>query len=176
MHPFIELGKPFPIPLQQGLFSQLARESFQVVACFPQIKPSLVALWQAAPLQYGVLVQDTIPLFVVQFNDTEIHFDVAFNALLETPENQHIFLQGQHHSVKLVLVRQDDNRVLAVRPIEMDPTPMDALRDACRKQVEAFSAAMAVQQKIASVQAQLSPEDLIAETRFYPAIGPTHRP
>ena len=118
----------------------LRQGSFDIMTISSEINPRLIRDWQKGKAAYGVYIEKSIPIFLLNLGSAWT-VDVYFNILLESKEDRQRFFEGDPKDlqVHLYLVSLNQGVVQAFRALDMESKEMLRLKEACFDQVSRYA-------------------------------------
>jgi len=99
----ITVGQPIGItPPEEGYMPILKGPSFDVIAFFSNLSESQILDWLTGGVDYGVFVEDDIPIFLLDLGNTWT-LNVHINILVESEEDQRAFFEGDPNATNVSL-------------------------------------------------------------------------
>lgn len=129
-------------PPNEGYMPVINGASFDVVAFYSNLSQAEIADWQQGSARYGVFIQHSLPLFILDLGSTW-GLDVYLNIIHEDQGTRKHFFEGdpQHTKVNLILVSYPDAVVRSIRTIAIEPDKMRWIKEACFNQPSRYASA-----------------------------------
>jgi hypothetical protein len=165
------MGKPFPHGhkglIHDGAATQIIDKSFNVAYWIAKPRPLEIEIWNTNGFQYGVFEYKHIPFFLVKF-DRGLSFEATFNIWIEKQAGAEYqeFLDGKANWVFFFLVNRSNNILTAIRGIGFDYETMDAIKGACRRQLEYYNHPAEVQAVIQEANNKYPHQELLKITNL----------
>jgi hypothetical protein len=167
-----EIGKPYPhgLPSREG-FMILVREggTFDLMAKMSQLRANEKDEFRKGSFQWGVYVEDAIPIVVIEFFNTKISFDAPFNIYKLFSTERERWLDGQGNAVTIFLA--DERHILhSIRLVGAEPAMMQVLRDAAREQLTRYASSAEVERAQQAIMARSHTAAMLKNTQLYTVI------
>lgn len=161
------MGEPFPIkPQQEGILSILSGASFNIAAFYSGLSRKEIKSWKKGKLFYGVLVLESIPIFLIDIKGSQWQFEISFNLLGEPPEMRDFFLENEGNLVRMLLADYPNPIIRVMKGIGIDPKLMENIKKACSDQLSKYQTKGEVETKITEIYQDYSVDRMINETKM----------
>ena len=159
-------GQKYPInPPGEGFCARISGASFDCLGFMSNISTTELNEFRDNDLRYGVYESPSTPFFLIQFQDSEFHFDISLNLPAEKKERQDDFLNNEGNIINLILCDYPAGIIQAIRLIGIRPNVMERIKARCRDQLS--RSAEAIDRAISLTYHYISLEEMLLDADMY---------